>query len=79
MPVGITLVLSYSDLIVLVSMKKKIWRITRLYQKTNMGKNNIESTKGSTQLIVWWIVGTKVWGIVSMTLIVGWFFINIFG
>ncbi len=57
--------------VVLVSMKKNMEN-KLAFIKTNM-ENNIESTKGSTKLIVWWIVGTTVWGIVSMILIVGWF------
>lgn len=57
--------------VVLVSMKKNMEN-KLAFIKTNM-ENNIESTKGSTKLIVWWILGTTVWGIVSMTLIVGWF------
>ncbi|TQR17104.1 hypothetical protein [Psychrobacillus lasiicapitis] len=50
--------------VVLVSMKKNM-EIKLAFIKTN-----IETTKGSTQSIIWWIVGTTVWGIVSMILIV---------
>lgn len=47
--------------VVLVSMRKNMEN-KLAFIKTNM-ENNIESIKGSPQLIVWWIVGTTVWGI----------------
>ncbi|CAH0306476.1 hypothetical protein SRABI133_04759 [Peribacillus simplex] len=37
-------------------------------------KRNMDSKQSSTtQSIVWWIVGTTVWGIASIILIVWWF------
>ncbi|MFD2681791.1 hypothetical protein [Bacillus seohaeanensis] len=37
-------------------------------------KRNMERNKSSTpQSVVWWIVGTTVWGVVRMILIVWWF------
>ncbi len=47
--------------VVLVSVRKNMEN-KLAFIKTNM-ENNIESIKGSPQLIVWWIVGTTVWGI----------------
>lgn len=40
-------------------------------------KRNMESKKSeTTQSIVWWIVGTTVWGVASLILI-GWWFSEI--
>ncbi len=53
--------------VVLASMKKN------MESKLAFIKRNMESKKSSTKSIVWWIVGTAAWGIVSMNLIVLWF------
>lgn len=53
--------------VVLVSMKKN------MELKLAFMRTNLESTKGLTQSIVWWIAGTTIWGIVSMILVVWWF------
>ncbi|TMW71462.1 hypothetical protein [Alteribacter natronophilus] len=34
-----------------------------------LAKSRIEKQQGSTSLKVWWIVGTTVWGVISITLI----------
>ncbi|MEH7387939.1 hypothetical protein V7147_21450 [Bacillus sp. JJ1521] len=61
-------------LVILVSLKKG------MESKLAFIKANIESMESSTKTssIVWWIVSTTVWGIVSMILIVCWFH-NYFG
>jgi Trk-type K+ transport system membrane component len=56
--------------VVLVSMKKSMER------KVASIKSSKESTIESTKPIIWWIMGTTVWGIVSITLIVWWFSIT---
>lgn len=53
--------------VILVSMKKS------MESKLTFIKRNIETEKSLTTPIVWWIVGTTVWGIVSILLIVWWF------
>ncbi|QUW23169.1 hypothetical protein JSQ81_06295 [Sporosarcina sp. Marseille-Q4063] len=55
--------------IVLASMKRN------MESKLAFIKGNMESKKSSSAIrsIVWWIVGTTAWGIVSMTLVVWWF------
>lgn len=53
--------------VVLASMKKN------MESKLAFIKRNMESEKSSTKSIVWWIVGTTAWGIVSMILFVWWF------
>ncbi|WP_045520128.1 hypothetical protein [Neobacillus niacini] len=56
--------------VVLASMKKS------MESKLAFIKRNMESKKSSTKSIVWWIVGTTAWGIVSMNLIVWCFSAN---
>ncbi|KMK76092.1 hypothetical protein [Alkalihalobacillus pseudalcaliphilus] len=65
----ITLVFIIFGFIVLVSMKKG------MESKLAFIIANEEDGESSTKVksIVWWIVGTTVWGIVSMTLITWWF------
>ncbi|MGG4345113.1 hypothetical protein [Paenibacillus lautus] len=55
--------------VVLVSMKKS------MESKLAFIKTNIEDEESSRKAksIVWWIVSTTAWGIVSMILIVWWF------
>lgn len=55
--------------VVLVSMKKS------MESKLAFIQANMESEEGSsrTKSIVWWIVSTIVWGVVSIILIVWWF------
>ncbi|MFZ0445881.1 MAG: hypothetical protein WAM95_14875 [Bacillus sp. (in: firmicutes)] len=57
--------------VVLISMKKNMEN-KLAFIKTNM-ENNIEITKSPTKSIFWWIVGTTVWGIMSIILFVWWF------
>ncbi|EPD52091.1 hypothetical protein HMPREF1210_01444 [Paenisporosarcina sp. HGH0030] len=56
--------------IVLASMKKN------MDSKLTFIIRNMESKKSSTKSIVWWIVGTTVWGGASLILI-GWWFSGI--
>ena len=53
--------------VVLVSMKKSMER------KLALIIENGEDEKGSTKSIVWWIMGTAIFGVVSMFLIVSMF------
>ncbi|MDQ0271744.1 hypothetical protein [Cytobacillus purgationiresistens] len=56
--------------VILVSMKKN------MESKLAFIIRNMENKKSSTKSIVWWIVGTTIWGIVSIILIVWWFSVN---
>ena len=58
--------------VVLISMKKNM-ESKLAFIITNM-ENNIEITKSPTKFIFWWIVGTTVWGIVSIILFMWWFY-----
>ncbi|SNT54606.1 hypothetical protein SAMN05444672_14617 [Bacillus sp. OK838] len=51
---------------VIASMKKN------MESKLAFIKGNMESKEFSTKPIVWWILGTAVWGTVSIILIVWW-------
>lgn len=55
--------------VVLVSMKK------RMESKLAFIRENVESEESSRKAksIIWWIVSTTAWGIVSMFLVVWWF------
>ena len=53
--------------VILASMKKN------MESKLAFITRNMESEESSTTSIVWWIVGTVAWGIVSILLIVCWF------
>ena len=53
--------------VVLVSMKKGMEARVNLIVEN---KESIERNQLSSKPVIWWIVGTTVWGIVSMYLIV---------
>ncbi|TSB47491.1 hypothetical protein [Alkalicoccobacillus porphyridii] len=59
--------------VVLISMKKGMER------KLDVIKANKEDEESSTKAtsIIWWIISTFAWGIVSMFLIVLWFYNNL--
>jgi hypothetical protein len=56
--------------VVIASMKKN------MESKLAFIKGNMESKEISTIPIVWWIVGTTVWGTVSIIVIVWWFSVS---
>jgi hypothetical protein len=55
---------------VLVSMKKNMER------RVAAIKSDGESSSVSSRPVVWWIISTTVWGIVSMGLVVWWFSVS---
>lgn len=55
--------------VVLVSMKKSM-ESKLAFIRVNMES---EETTRKAKSIIWWIVGTTAWGIVSMFLVVWWF------
>ncbi|WP_042150170.1 hypothetical protein [Paucisalibacillus sp. EB02] len=67
----ITLSFVVIGFVVLVSMKKGMER------KVALLKSNKESEKDLTTPVVWWIMGTTIWGIVSIFLVVWWFNVNL--
>ncbi|MCR6098168.1 hypothetical protein HXA31_17860 [Salipaludibacillus agaradhaerens] len=56
--------------VVVVSMKGKMERKLAFIQE------NADNHKNATTPIILWIVGTTFWGLVSMALIIGMFFMN---
>ncbi|OZU87054.1 hypothetical protein CIL03_18670 [Virgibacillus indicus] len=65
----ITIGFIISGFVVLFSMKKGM-ESKLAFIKANMES---EESSGKTKSIVWWIVSTIAWGIVSIILIVWWF------
>ena len=56
-------------LVILTSMKKSMESKLAFINSNNVDEGSLKQAKS----IIWWIVGTTAWGILSMLLILSWF------
>lgn len=54
----------------IASQKKNMESLTTLTVKRNTRSKETQTT------IIWWIAGTTIWGVISIVLVVSWFFVN---
>jgi hypothetical protein len=66
----VTIVFFDIGFVVLVSMKRN------MEHKVAVLKSEPENSQSSAQPVIWWIVGTTVWGMLSMGLFMWWFSVN---